>query len=374
MICIFTQCIPLFAQETHVQIENIDEKSMKQKISWEGDENAFEYKVEVFSKQTEKSTFYTTSQTFIEFSLPPGEYKFKVITYDFFGREALESKWQDFTIAKALQPKIDQVEEQVTTKKKGTIEIPVELQDVPEDAKIVLINTKTNKEVEANLIQVEEETEEGKKVVTKLVAPALKEGDYKISVTNPGGKTTVSDSIKFKKEEIDYKYKNINIQAGAGLDFWFIDTNWADKIDTMTFGPSVKISWLPFRVDNNYFGFELYSKFSKLQLENQYVSMNLELLMVNLNLMYEYNLYNDRILLEVKAGAGVTIVNQEVYVYLSTNQQRQLGYSSFDAAFYVLFKPLTYMNINIGVEYSGIFTGDDYLSFIAPAVNMGISF
>lgn len=371
---IFSLCC--FAQDNNAVVETVDEKNFKQKISWEGDQNALEYKVEVFSKESEKSTFYTTGETFIVFSLPPGEYKFKIITYDFFGHEALESNWQDFTISKAYQPVIEEVQSEVTTKRRGKIEIPVHLEDVPEDAKIVLVNTETGKQVEASFSVEADEEDPDKKVVNKLTTKALPEGNWKISITNPGGKTSVSQEIAFAKDKTKYNYKNINIQAGLGLDFFLPSESDVNELNNEVFIGSldIRFSWLPFDVKNNYFGFEFGVASHMIKGENRYIQITIPMHFYNLDFVWQYNLYDNKFLLEAKLGGGIANVREEVYIWGGKVQNRKLAYMTFNGGLFIMFRPFTHMNIEAGVEYTGLPAKDDYLHWYTPLVNIGLSF
>lgn len=366
----------LFAQDSSAVVETVDEKTLKQKISWEGDENALEYKVEVVAKISETSTFYNTTETFVIFSLPPGEYKFKIITYDFFGREALQSEWQDFTISKAYQPVIEEVQQDVTTKKRGKIDIPVHLEDVPEDAQIVLINTETNKEVPATFTVEPDPDDPEKKVINKLTTKALPEGNWKISITNPGGKTSVSEEITFAKDKTKYNYKNINIQAGLGLDFFLNSGSDIDELYNDIFIRSVNFcfNWLPFTLNRNIFGFEFQTSYHTIQASNRYISISMPMHFYNLNLVYQLDLSDGKWLLEAKAGGGVARVKQEAYIQGGTFETRMLGYFNFDSGLFIMFRPFTHMNIEAGVEYTGVIAASDYLHCITPVVNIGLSF
>lgn len=363
-------------EEEGYSVEVVEDNSLKQKITWEGDENALEYKVEIVSIDTGKSSFFTTEETFVIFSFPPGEYKFRVITYDFFGREALESEWMNFVIAKAVQPKIEQVQSEVVTKKRQKVEIPVHLEDVPEDAKIVLVNTDTNQEIAVNFDVTTDEEDENKTVVEKIVAPRLPEGNWVISVTNPGGKTTVSEEIVVERDKTLYEYKNVNIQLGGGYDFWFRNGLLIEEFTQELNMPdySAKISWLPFTFGRNHFGFEIEGKISDLYLNNDYLAFDLVMIYANINLMYQFNIYHDRVLLGARLGSGATFVKQTVNPYGLGDEERKLGYLNAKGGLYFMVRPFTFMNIEIGGEYSVFFAPDVMMHNAAPVLNIGLSF
>ncbi|MBR5646067.1 MAG: hypothetical protein IKX23_05455 [Treponema sp.] len=75
-------------------------KKYVQKVEWDECEGAEAYKVEIYSKDTKESLFFETEDTFVEFSMPAGPYKFRVTAYDILGREASVSSWKNFKIVK----------------------------------------------------------------------------------------------------------------------------------------------------------------------------------------------------------------------------------------------------------------------------------
>jgi hypothetical protein len=93
--------------------EKDDEIKYIQRFVWKGGENALQYDV-VFER--ERNGAYipylkeTTKAQFIEVSLPPGHYRFRVIPYDILGRPVEGSMWTNVEIFPV--PNLEQYEEQ----------------------------------------------------------------------------------------------------------------------------------------------------------------------------------------------------------------------------------------------------------------------
>jgi hypothetical protein len=93
--------------------EKDDEIKYIQRFVWKGGENALQYDV-VFER--ERNGIYipylkeTTKAQYIEVSLPPGHYRFRVIPYDILGRPAEGSMWTDAEVLPV--PMLEQYEEQ----------------------------------------------------------------------------------------------------------------------------------------------------------------------------------------------------------------------------------------------------------------------
>jgi len=87
--------------------EKDDEVKYVQRFVWRGGENALHYEV-IFERETNGR--YTphlreiTKTQFIEVSLPPGNYRFRVIPYDILGRPTEGTKWVNVTVLPVPKP------------------------------------------------------------------------------------------------------------------------------------------------------------------------------------------------------------------------------------------------------------------------------
>jgi hypothetical protein len=103
----------LSAQEAGYFIEEKgDEVKYVQRFVWRGGENALYYEV-IFEREINgrysQHLKETTKAQFIEVSLPPGNYRFRVIPYDILGRPAEGSQWANVVVLPV--PKQEQYEE-----------------------------------------------------------------------------------------------------------------------------------------------------------------------------------------------------------------------------------------------------------------------
>ena len=81
--------------------EEDPEQRFTRRIAWRGSEHAWRYAVEIEILQNESyrsfSREYTTEQ-YMDISLPPGEFRFRVISYDILGRHSEGSQWVAFDV------------------------------------------------------------------------------------------------------------------------------------------------------------------------------------------------------------------------------------------------------------------------------------
>lgn len=176
----------LFAQENR----------FKQKLEWEAEPYALEYKVEI--KSTSSSSVlkeFTTQNCYVEFSMAPGEYSYRVFAYDFLGREASCTEWENFTITKALQPKVNLKDVNVTVdgNSKRPVTIPVDVASITDESTLVFVNTETGEKIEGKINTSIDE--DGSVSSSSVVFPNVSIGEWKMVVTNPSGLSTESEPV-----------------------------------------------------------------------------------------------------------------------------------------------------------------------------------
>ena len=75
--------LPLVAQEAEADTFL---HSKFQRIEWNSDDNALEYRIEIQNIETKKSYEFKTDKNVLEFNLPSGNYRYRVAPYDFLVR------------------------------------------------------------------------------------------------------------------------------------------------------------------------------------------------------------------------------------------------------------------------------------------------
>jgi len=89
-----------FAQEENYRIE----VRYIQRLTWVGDEYAMRYEVVIEKYENRRYSNFLrdfTEDQFIEVSLPPGNYRYQVIPYDYFNAPIHVTDWTEFSVLKA---------------------------------------------------------------------------------------------------------------------------------------------------------------------------------------------------------------------------------------------------------------------------------
>ena len=180
--------MPLFAQESTGKF--------KQRLEWNADKNALEYKVEIRSGGKTVQTF-TTSDNFVNLNLTSGSYDYRITVYDLLGRVQDVTSWQPFEISKASLPLFNNLEKTADfdVASGNKIQLPVEVENISAGAKVSLVNVKTGKTVAGTLVM--QGGAAGLSEVGKAHAefPLVDAGEWKLVVRNPSGLSAESESI-----------------------------------------------------------------------------------------------------------------------------------------------------------------------------------
>ena len=187
----------------------IEKNSFEQKIQWEQDENASEYKVEIRDVESGKKYYFEIEENFVNLNLPASRYEYQVTVLNSFGRVQTASGWNSFEIFKAELPEIVKVQKKsVVPSKDDDFFIETDIKNVNEDSAVSLVNEKTGKTIKGSLV-MQKSAGKNEKTATKVKFPKVENGEWKLIVENPLGQKTESASIQV----VDQKTEEARIAA-----------------------------------------------------------------------------------------------------------------------------------------------------------------
>lgn len=377
---VFSLFVPkeLFAQALESSVsetKSSDSQKYIQRIEWEGDENAWQYGIEIISEDASVEPLtLTTEATFVTFTLPPGNYKYRISVYDLFGHIAVQSKWCVFTITKAVQPIIGDMEENITVKKTNKVEIPVQLENVSDASKIVMINSETNEEVVAEF-EVETDKDTGVNIVDKLIVPKLPEGNWTVKVTNPGGKSIVSDNININLKKKDYDFKNVNFQLQGGYPFLFGNSEVLSFLDSLVkFNLGGRFSIAPINFGRNYFGFDVFYNFDNIDYQNEILTIAVNLHTVQFSVLYQFELWKEHLYFDTRLGMGFTFMDLFSSGGHGDDFEKGYIYPAVNGSLAFMYRPVRYMNIELGAQAIALLAPDNVYVIATPILLVGVSF
>jgi len=166
-----------------------------QRLVWSGDEYALRYEV-VIEKEDDKGYRQTlrkfTDASFIEVSLEPGKYHYRVIPYDFRNQPGNSSDWKEFEIRAATSPELYAFSPSVFYVDDNTVhELNISTKNLAPNAEIYL-----RRFGGAFIVPGEKYiNEDGSHARLFFNNEQLIPGDYEIVARNPGLKETSRDGF-----------------------------------------------------------------------------------------------------------------------------------------------------------------------------------
>jgi hypothetical protein len=108
---LFAGLSPFLLAQTQMYYVDMDSEHPRftQRLTWSGGENALRFEIEI--ERIERGRYVshvteTSEERFIDVSLQPGVYRYRVVAFDFLGRPGAESAWMYLEVRQALMPEI----------------------------------------------------------------------------------------------------------------------------------------------------------------------------------------------------------------------------------------------------------------------------
>jgi hypothetical protein len=263
------QALLLFAQVSDADLSSdyrLDaDGKIRQRISWTR-ANAYFFEIEIErlgqGAVWQQEIKERTEQTFIELSLPPGMYRYRILNYNVLGRVGAVSEWVGIRVFVAKPPKAESVSPAVyfVDSLAEEFTLTVEGQDLAEEAELYIVPRKNEaKPVQPSSIAY---SPEEMSITAVFPAAGLALGAYDVVITNPGGirQTLEGFSVGFTRP------MDINISLGYAPVFpaggYFFDTYDSAAYPLGVLG---RVSIVPIKRLWGWIGFELSPRYTNLK-------------------------------------------------------------------------------------------------------------
>ena len=416
---VFTTSNDIAYEENEVTF-NIEENSLQnteesaeerwQYLEWEEEDPEFVLNYEVVIEVLEKeSGIYTeinrlqteTNNTYIQVKpfLPPGNYRYKVITYNLIGIAVVESDWFEFRIVKAFKPEISNISAEVNHSSTLFLDeinngifniVGKNLFEEPNNGNEISFTTyelknKKKKNAEPLIPKILELDDKNRRLKIQFDMDDLDVGTYIFMATDASGLKNVID----KKNEIIVKFKksvDFDISGGYTLPIIF------DETINKYMGSSVwplslyaRLSFIPFKHRFGYFWMGLTSSYTRMISNKDTYRIGGNLLTANALFVYQFPIRiklkkSDQqkhiITLDFHAGAGFTFFNDFKFHFdhnIVSNPLNSLNISidfGFAAQIYITNRLYT----EIGADYIMAFVSDMEFGMLEPQISIGWQF
>jgi hypothetical protein len=338
-----------------------------QHLEWEKAEFASRYEVVLEQK---KMNVYSqvlrriVEEPFLDLSIPAGEYRYKISSFNILGRLDTESEWVYFSVLQALQPNIfSMTPENFYFDRPSLRIIQLEGVNLTMDSEIFLLRRTEDPGVEPERIIPREirRTELGDSAQLVFSEEDLAAGIYDIIVINPGGLETAAGPFGISVA----KPFDINVFAGYspmvkiyGKTEHLIDTAFIP----LSFG--ARVSYVPFKWDIGFFGIEANPNWSYLYTEKDGFITRANMVNLHVNILYQYWFKTNVLALNSRLGLGISSLLNFYFEFDTGETSRTLS-----SVFFSFGAGLSAQWLFFGQLYAE--AGIDFFHVAAPRMPMG---
>jgi hypothetical protein len=361
----------LWGQETEYRVG--EDGRFVQLISWDEEENALYYEVEI-EKQTEElwESVLTgkTEALFFESSLEAGTYRYRVRSYDFLERPGPVSDWIQFVILPARQPALLQFSpDRFFLDEEHAWVITISGDKFVEGLDAFLKGPR-GELIKPETVRVEPSRNEARLIFSY---EQLSPGIYTICVTNPGGLTSeLQPFIIMFRRVVD-----INVSAGyRPLIPFYGYINELFGMTVFPVGAYSRLSIVPMRQGRGYIGIELEPSWNYIMVTGDNYEAQAQMPGATIYGMCRIWFANQVIALNVRIGGGI-------YSFLDYHFTFDRGSTDSITALlpavvagvssqWFVKKPFF---IEAGLDFSHFFTADDPSpGYLRPFAGLGWQF
>jgi hypothetical protein len=241
-----------------------------------------------------------TAETRAEFSLPPGNYRYRVIVYNLLRQAEYAAPWVDFVILHAFQPELsDFGPRRFEMARGGELELVLEGRNLLPESEIRL--ERLGQSIPPRSYRPDPS---GERALAVYNAPDLAPGSYKIRVTNPGGLETILRGLSIDSTAsvllayaplfpfMGYIFETPETAKSAAFDKFFYPV-----------GAEIRVTWFPITRSWGSLGVEGLLGWSYLKGRANSADITAHLGELGLNVFYRKEL-NRLLALRVRAGGG----------------------------------------------------------------------
>jgi len=232
-----------------------------QRLAWSGGEYSLHFEVIIEKEVNESYINYInkfTTDNFFEISMPPGNYRFRVIPYDILDKPSTGTQWVSFTVYNAIKPELYEPEELDYFNDRQKSQFVFYGNNIEPEAKIYFVNSAGKQIFPSEVLR----NSDGSEVRLVFDKGQLTDGEYEVCVVNPGGLETNIGGIDYKT----YREKFGVAHYFAALSFMPSFPAYGDGFssDGFLYFITARIGLTSCMFLNNYIGMEFtVSRFSK---------------------------------------------------------------------------------------------------------------
>jgi hypothetical protein len=377
-----------------------EKKEIIQRINWEQEDDVLKYQLVIEKKDNAggENSFTqvfdgNTEETSVEISLPPGEYRYRVLVYDLLGRQSPVPEWSRLTVFPALKPEITSVNPKSAALSGTSMTINLKGKNLLPDSEIFFLPAESGAESLEDILSQSillgknnyRVDNDSAGVQLNLDGFPLEKGFYDIVIKNPGGLFTVWRNYQIVDETISAQQDEKGVRK-----FAFTTTEgyaplipvyglFNDIIIGDSILPAGVVSRLGVNLENSpkqIFGVELAAYWHYLKPIQDSAIISGNLINIQINLLYQIKIINQRVGITARVGGGMVYFFGLQFPGSYSNDFKvnesliPMGDISLTVSYF--FSKIFFLEF--GVEYAHIFSADDRQpAYIRPLVCFGFN-
>ncbi len=362
-----------------------------QKIEWEPVSNILRYVIVVDQRYGNSDRYNevvreSTENNFIELTIPPGNYRYKVEVYNLLNRLDGESDYLYFEVFRAVQPMIKEI-------------TPHNLYlDEDQPRRVTLIGDNFVLGSKIYLVPIREGISDNSETQRGVLVPAdLKYSDvgdtvelvfneqdldinhFRIVVVNPGGLTSTYEALDIKFQ----KPLDINVSAGYAPLLPLFSGNSTDSdlktvLDTPFYplGFTLKASVVPYKRAFGYFGLELSPFYNFVKADRSAYILQTNILGASVSFLYQKPFLGKKLFLNARIGGGVGAYTNMYFDYKNGIESDPLstwfplGTLGVSGQYFVFKKAF----VELGLDLKVLFATEMTIGYLSPVLTAGWQF
>ena len=354
-----------------------------QRLTWEEARYAVRYTV-ILERKAENLGFYTVvlrrtvEQPFIDVSVPPGEYRYQVLSINILGLLDSQSDWEYFTVLQALYPAVttfspnafyfDRLNPRIITLTGENL--------IPESEIYLESKTRNDESGKPLILRPAEilRNELGENARLVFEEEDLVTGKYDIVVRNPGGLETRAGNFSIAMA------KPFDINVAGGYVPMFTLFGRKDYFLDKVFIPAsltARASFIPLKWKIGNLGVEVNPSWSYLSSDENGFKTSAQLVMVNADALFQYWIIQKTLFVNTRAGLGFAGIFNYRFQYEETGKIGEpinlaaLSFNFGASAQWFIYKQIF---VEGGLDYVQIFHSDIPMIFLRMGIFAGYQF
>jgi hypothetical protein len=364
-----------------------------QRINWEKEDDVLKYEFIIEKKEGDTFTQVfdgSTEETELEISLPPGEYRYRVLVYDLLGRQRPAPEWSRLIVLPALQPEITSVNPPFIDISSLNTTITLGGKNLVQDAEVYFTPAEGGGESLADfLLQSTPLSKDNYHVDNSETIARLElndipfeKGFYDIIIKNPGGLFTVWRNYRITdgKEDVFESESDAKFEITTGAAYTMLipisgSFNEFTGNKASPTGVSARFGMNTKNKPYGIFGAELAVFWHYLVSGADSPVMSGHFADIQLNILYQIRILNQRAAVSARIGGGLSYFfdlrfSEAFANEFIVNERSLIPVGSLSLSFSWFLT--RHLFLDICAEYTRIFSTDEHQpAYIRPALCLG---